>query len=397
MPRVQFLALALSGAVAGLVGANFVLGYKHYYEDGFSGGIGYMGIAVAVLGRARPLGVVAAALLFGTLSQGALAVNAVVPKEIVDVLTAVIIFSVAAAAPTVRRRLARRGAVVIATARSSLGFAAAVVRITVPYALAALGGTLSERSGVINIALEGLLLVGAFAATMGAWFGHGAVAGVLGGVAGGAAFGALYALLVVTLARRSDRLRRRAQPARRRADALSPQGHLRLVVELAAHRRLGRRRHAPHRAHRRARRALARRRLQDAVRACACAPSASIRRRRPRSACDRRASAGSALVLAGALAGLGGAWLAADQRQFVAGMSNGRGYIALAAMIFGGWRPVRAAAACLLFGLAEALQIALQAAGVGVPGWAVQMLPYVLTMVTLAGFIGRSQRAARAR
>ena len=48
-----------SGAVAGLVGANFVLGYKHYYEDGFSGGIGYMGIAVAVLGGARPLGVVA--------------------------------------------------------------------------------------------------------------------------------------------------------------------------------------------------------------------------------------------------------------------------------------------------------------------------------------------------
>ncbi len=104
--RVQFFTLALSGAVAGLVGANFVLGYKHYYEDGFSGGIGYIGIAVAVLGRARPLGVVAAALLFGTLSQGSLAVNAVVPKEIVDVLTAVIIFSVAAVAPALRRRLA---------------------------------------------------------------------------------------------------------------------------------------------------------------------------------------------------------------------------------------------------------------------------------------------------
>jgi len=106
VPRVQLFALALSGAVAGLVGANFVLGYKHYYEDGFSGGIGYIGIAVAVLGGARPLGVVLAALLFGTLSQGALAVNAVVPKEIVDVLTAVIIFSVAAAAPAVRRRIA---------------------------------------------------------------------------------------------------------------------------------------------------------------------------------------------------------------------------------------------------------------------------------------------------
>jgi simple sugar transport system permease protein len=96
-------ALGLSGALAGLVGANFVLGYKYYYEDGFSGGIGFMGIAVAVLGRSHPLGVVLAALVFGTLSQGALAVNAVVPKEIVDVLVAVIILAVAAAAPVLAR------------------------------------------------------------------------------------------------------------------------------------------------------------------------------------------------------------------------------------------------------------------------------------------------------
>lgn len=101
------LALALSGGLAGLVGANFVLGYKHYYEDGFSGGLGYMGIAVAVLGRKSPLGVVAAALLLGTLSQGALAINAIVPKEIVDVLWAVIILAVVAVAPEVHR-LARR-------------------------------------------------------------------------------------------------------------------------------------------------------------------------------------------------------------------------------------------------------------------------------------------------
>src|SRR5262249_24088043 len=79
VPRVQLFALSLAGALAGLVGANFVLGYKYYYEDGFSGGMGYMGIAVAVLGRARPLGVVLAALVFGTLSQGGLAVNAIVP------------------------------------------------------------------------------------------------------------------------------------------------------------------------------------------------------------------------------------------------------------------------------------------------------------------------------
>jgi simple sugar transport system permease protein len=107
--RATIVALALSGGLAGLVGVNFVLGYKHYYEDGFSGGVGYMGIAVAVLGRGNPVGVVAAALLFGTLSQGALAVNAIVPKEIVDVLVAVIIFAVAAVTPEVRRWLLLRG------------------------------------------------------------------------------------------------------------------------------------------------------------------------------------------------------------------------------------------------------------------------------------------------
>ncbi len=104
--RVQVAAMALSGAIAGLVGSNFVLGYKHYYEDNFSGGIGFMGLAVAVLGRGNPFGVILAALLFGALSQGSLAVNAIVPKEIVDVLVAVIIFAVAAVTPEVRRLVA---------------------------------------------------------------------------------------------------------------------------------------------------------------------------------------------------------------------------------------------------------------------------------------------------
>ena len=97
-----------------------------------------------------------------------------------------------------------------------------------------------------------------------------------------------------------------------------------------------------------------------------------------------------ALVVAGALAGLGGAWLAADQRQFVAGMSNGRGYIALAAMIFGGWRPVRAAAAVCSSVSPRRCRSRCRPPASACPAWAVQMLPYVLTMVTLAGFIGRS-------
>lgn len=105
--RSVVVAMTLSGAIAGLVGLNNVLGYKGYYEAGFSAGIGFMGLAVAMLGRSHPAGVLLAALLFGTLSQGALAIHAVVPKELVDVLQAVVILSVVATSGDVLRRGAR--------------------------------------------------------------------------------------------------------------------------------------------------------------------------------------------------------------------------------------------------------------------------------------------------
>jgi simple sugar transport system permease protein len=98
-------AMAVSGALAGLGGVNFVLGYKGYYEDGFAGGAGFLGIAVALVGRNDPVGVVLAALFFATLSQGGLAINAVVPKQMVEVLQGVVILAVALAVPEVRRLL----------------------------------------------------------------------------------------------------------------------------------------------------------------------------------------------------------------------------------------------------------------------------------------------------
>ncbi len=102
---VTWRALALSGAIAGMGGLNYVLGYKHYYEEGFATGAGFLGIAVALVGRNHPLGIVIAALLFATLSQGGLAVNAIVPKQMVDVLQAVVILAVAVTVPEVRRLL----------------------------------------------------------------------------------------------------------------------------------------------------------------------------------------------------------------------------------------------------------------------------------------------------
>src|SRR3954471_8040227 len=108
---VWLRAMIASGAIAGIGGLNYVLGYKHYYEEGFAGGAGFLGIAVAIVGRNNPLGVVLAALLFATISQGGLAVNAIVPKEFVDVLQAVVIIAVAASVPAVRRLLRSREAV----------------------------------------------------------------------------------------------------------------------------------------------------------------------------------------------------------------------------------------------------------------------------------------------
>ena len=91
-------AMTLAGALAGAVGANYVLGYKHYFERDIGAGTGFMGIAVALLGRGHPAGIVAAAFLFATLSHGGLGVSELVPKELVEILQAVIILAVAAAA-----------------------------------------------------------------------------------------------------------------------------------------------------------------------------------------------------------------------------------------------------------------------------------------------------------
>ena len=106
---VWMKAFIISGALAGLGGINYVLGYKRYYEEGFGGGAGFLGIAVALVGRNHPLGVVLAALFFATLSQGGLAIHALVPKQMVEVLQGIVILAVAASVPEVRRLALRAG------------------------------------------------------------------------------------------------------------------------------------------------------------------------------------------------------------------------------------------------------------------------------------------------
>jgi simple sugar transport system permease protein len=88
-------AMTASGALAGLGAAGTVLGYKGYFEEGLGSGAGFMGIAVALLGRSNLILVIPAALFFAVLSQGGLAVNALVPKEIIEVIQGVIILALA--------------------------------------------------------------------------------------------------------------------------------------------------------------------------------------------------------------------------------------------------------------------------------------------------------------
>jgi simple sugar transport system permease protein len=102
-------ALILSGAAAGLASAGTVLGYKGYFEAGLGAGAGFGGLGVALLGGRSAVGLVVAALFFGTLQQGGLAINAHVPMEVMDVLTGVVIVAVALANVRVRQVLLARG------------------------------------------------------------------------------------------------------------------------------------------------------------------------------------------------------------------------------------------------------------------------------------------------
>jgi simple sugar transport system permease protein len=281
-------------------------------------------------------------------------------------------------------------------------FLAAALRISVPYALAALGSTFSERGGVINIALEGIMLNAALAYVLGAfWTGNPWV-----GLAAAALAGVLTAWLhaEVTVRFRADQITSGL------GINLLAAGLTRFVLTQVFHSSSNSSRVVGFPSWN----------LFGVEQLTAIGPVLAtplvvitalavlgghwvlfrtvfgLRLRsvgeRPEAAATLGLSVGGyrtlAVLLSGLFAGMAGAWLASEQHSFTDGMTGGRGYIAIAAMIVGKWSPLGAAAACLLFGAAEALQIALQ--GSGFPTELLQMLPYLVTMLALAGFIGRS-------
>ncbi len=273
-----------------------------------------------------------------------------------------------------------------------LTFVAQSVRMAVPYTCAALGGVWSERSGVVNIALEGMLLGGGLAAVVVEHVTGSAVAGVAAACGVAAAMGLAHAATFVLarvdaivsgiawnlVAAGGTRFALRAlydsssnspvvagfggwggtSPLLR---TLADPGTL-LAAALVAWTAW----------------CLGRTAFGLRVRACGEDPSST----RAAGVDVARVRIG-AVTLGAAICGLGGAALAFDQHQFQAGMSGGRGFIALAAVIVSGWRPVRAAAACLVFAALDAVQIGFQdRAG----EWRdlVQMVPYLVTLAALA-------------
>lgn len=101
-----------------------------------------------------------------------------------------------------------------------------------------------------------------------------------------------------------------------------------------------------------------------------------------------------ALIATGVLTGLAGAQIISNVGRFTDNMTAGRGYIALAALILGGWRPIPTFVACIAFALFEAVQLQLQGTelmGAKIPSEAWQALPYVVTVIALAGFLGKSR------
>ena len=288
------------------------------------------------------------------------------------------------------------------------------VRLATPLVWAAIGGLYAERSGVINVALEGLMLAGAFTAAAVTFYAGNPWAGLAcamlaGGfvaylmavacirfkaneVVTGTGINILFLGLPAVLSGalflssgstpqlpKEQLMPSLAQmipgmPEWRVFTDVSVMSLLALVLALVTRYVLYR---TPFGL-----------RLRSVGENPEAADAAGVRVNRIRYA---------AVVLSGVLAGVGGAYLSIGQSSlFLRNMTAGRGFIALAALIFGKWRPLQTLLACVLFGFADAITIQMQGvaklpSGEDIPVQFVQMIPYVVTIVMLAGFIGQSR------
>jgi ABC-type uncharacterized transport system permease subunit len=290
-----------------------------------------------------------------------------------------------------------------------IDFLAAAIRIATPLLLAALGGILSERAGVFAVGLEGMMLMGAFAAVAGAWASDSSLIGVMSALVGGAAIGLVVAIVavryradnmvtgltanIVAAGLTSYLLRALAGGGRPIAIHLTPLAPWPVpgLADLPAIGPL-----------------LFAQPPLTYIGAIGCVglylflrgTQAGLTLRATGENPEAVFASGAeplrvrmlAVVACGAVAGLGGAVLSLQQvGTFTDGMTGGRGYLALASLIVARWNPLAAALACLAFGAAEAFE--LRAPGFGVPlsSYVVQMAPYLIALAVLAG-LGRSSK-----
>ena len=276
-----------------------------------------------------------------------------------------------------------------------VGVLASTFRVATPLLFAAMGGLVSERAGVINIALEGILLVGAFAAAAVAHSTESAMMGLFASALAGATLAGFYGFTVITLRANQivagtaiNMLAAGLTPFLCKVLYGSPGASpslplamrfswgpvlLAWILVLIIWLWISRTSSGMW--------------LRFAGEHPQALQAAGVRVNSVR---------WSAVILSGVLAGMGGASLSIFlSSSFSRNMTAGRGFMALAALIFGKWKPLPAAAACLLFGLADALQIRLQGVVLwgteAVPVQFIQILPYAVTIFVLAGFVGRSR------
>jgi general nucleoside transport system permease protein len=274
-----------------------------------------------------------------------------------------------------------------------------MLRLATPLIWAALGGMFSERSGVINIALEGIMLAGAFTAASVTYYVGNPWLGLAAGIAAGVSIAAIHAVACIrfnanqVVSGMAINILMVGIPAflggaffastgstpqipKEQLIPWTPVILAFLMVPVTWY-------------------VLYRTPFGLRLRAVGEKPEAA-----DAAGVSVKWMRYSAVLISGALAGVGGAYLSIGQSSlFTRNMTSGRGFIALAALIFGKWRPVQTMLACLLFGFTEAVSIQLQGvrlpSGEDIPNQFIQIIPYVLTIVVLAGFIGQS-RAPRA-
>ena len=282
---------------------------------------------------------------------------------------------------------------------------AATIRFATPLVFAALGGMFSERSGVVNIGLEGLMLIGAFAGVVGAFLSGSAWVGLLFAVGAGLLFALVHAVMCVTF--EADQI---ISGTAINLLALGGTAFLMVIVFGQGGTSPDVEKFDPIAIPLLSQIPVIGSALFDqsllVYLMYAAVPIAffvlfrtpfGLRLRATGEVPEAVDTAGVSVArmryygvaLSGMLAALGGIYLSMSLlSSFTEGMTGGRGFIALAAMIFGRWHPVGAFGAALLFGLAQALTIRVPPEAI--PNEFIQMIPYVLTIVVLAGFGGRA-------